>query len=266
MLEDYNENYITGWIKIFRSIRNHWIWKDPVKFQWWIDILLEVNHKKKTVVIGNKIFDCNKGESLNSVSNWAARWNVPKKTAYRFLTMLRKDSMIGLKSETVTTRLSVCNYEIYQQIGNGNVPASETHRKRIVPTNKNVKNERNNNIYIKGENFYKKEGDEAKKIIDEKPEFKNLFDEYRKFVSYILDYKNKDSKNKSGESLHEPYISILGLAKQLRFDQFVRHWHFSVVNKLDFYSIIDAIENNKSTKDRKDLNLVINTYLKRSVK
>lgn len=118
--EDINENYVSGWIKIFRSIRKHWIWKDPVKFQWWIDILLEVNHNTEKIAIGYKIFDCYRGQSLNSVLTWANRWGVSKKVAYSFLKMLEKDSMISLESVTVTTRLTVLKYESYQQTWNAN--------------------------------------------------------------------------------------------------------------------------------------------------
>lgn len=151
MVEDYQENYISGWVKIFRSVRSHWIWKDPIKFQWWIDILLEVNHSKNTVAIGYKLFDCEKGESLNSILTWAKRWNVSKKSAYNFLKMLENDSMIVLKSETVTTRLIVCNYDTYQSIGNGK--GTQGKRKGNAKetqgdTNKNYKNyknEKNNN-------------------------------------------------------------------------------------------------------------------------
>jgi hypothetical protein len=39
-----------GWIKLHREIRDHWIWKDPVKYQWWTDILLPV---KGLLIIGS---------------------------------------------------------------------------------------------------------------------------------------------------------------------------------------------------------------------
>ena len=38
-----------GWISLHRKIRDHWVWKDPIKLKWWIDILMEVNHSDNMV-------------------------------------------------------------------------------------------------------------------------------------------------------------------------------------------------------------------------
>jgi len=38
-----------GWLKIDRKIRDNWIWEDPVKLKWRIDILLTVNFEDKKV-------------------------------------------------------------------------------------------------------------------------------------------------------------------------------------------------------------------------
>lgn len=133
------ENFKTGWIKIFRSIRNHWIWNDERKLKWWIDILLEVNHVGKQVSIGYKIFECKKGECLISLQNWAIRWNVSKSVVNNFFTMLSNDGMIQIINETVTTRLIVCNYESYQD----NQNAFETQQKRKKTEQSTTKNEKN---------------------------------------------------------------------------------------------------------------------------
>ncbi len=115
-----------GWLKIDRKIRDNWIWEDPVKLKWWIDILLTVNFEDKKVPIGFKIFECKRGESLMSLVNWANRWNVSKSVVNNYFKMLEADEMITIKNETVTTRLTVCNYDSYQIIENAN----ETQQKR----------------------------------------------------------------------------------------------------------------------------------------
>lgn len=116
---------MSSWIKLFRDINKHWIWQNSDYLKWWLDILLEVNHAPAKVVINNKIYDCNRGEKLYSLDTWASRWGTNKSKVRRFLTLLRNDNMIVLKSETQTTRLTVCKYDTYQDMRNGD----ETHVK-----------------------------------------------------------------------------------------------------------------------------------------
>ena len=139
-VNEYSQNYGDGWIKIFRSIRKHWIWKDAEKLKCWIDILLEVNHADTKVAFGYTILECKRGQSLNSISTWAKRWNVSKKAAYNFLKMLSNDSMVVLESERVSTRLTVCNYDDYQFDRNAVWNGTETRGKREGITNNNKKN------------------------------------------------------------------------------------------------------------------------------
>ena len=139
IVSEPEENYKTGWIKVFRSIRNHWIWQDERKLKWWIDILLEVNHSEKPVSIGYRVFTCNRGECLVSLQSWGMRWNVSKSVVNNFFTMLENDGMIKTVNETVTTRLVVCNYESYQEDQN----ASETQTKRKKTRQSTTKNEEN---------------------------------------------------------------------------------------------------------------------------
>lgn len=103
-----------GWICLYRGIQDHWIWQDPVKLKWWIDILISVNHDDKKINIGLDIFECNRGQSILSLSNWAKRWSVSKHTVSNFFVLLKKDSMIETENLKKTIRITVCNYDDYQ--------------------------------------------------------------------------------------------------------------------------------------------------------
>jgi len=119
---------MSGWIKISRTLNKHWIWDNSDYLKWWLDILLEVNHTDSKVVIKNKIYECKRGEKLYSLDTWATRWKTHKSKVRRFLELLQNDSMIVLKSETQTTRLTVCKYEDYQDFRN--TDETQTKRKR----------------------------------------------------------------------------------------------------------------------------------------
>jgi DNA-binding transcriptional regulator YhcF (GntR family) len=113
IVKDIQENYATGYIKLYRSIRNHWVWEDPRKFQWWIDILMECNHDDKKVPIGFELFDCKRGQTLHSRLEWSKRWRVDESTVRRFLSMLEADGMIETENLKKTTRVTVCKYGSY---------------------------------------------------------------------------------------------------------------------------------------------------------
>ena len=117
---------MSSWIKLFRDINKHWIWQNSDYLKWWLDILLEVNHAPAKVVINNKIYQCERGEKLYSLDTWASRWGTNKSKVRRFFTLLQNDNMIVIKSETQTTRLTVCKYDTYQDMRHADV----THLKR----------------------------------------------------------------------------------------------------------------------------------------
>tara|TARA_R110002096_G_scaffold395791_1_gene591327 strand:- start:52 stop:786 length:735 start_codon:yes stop_codon:yes gene_type:complete len=144
-----------GWISIHRGIQDNWLWKDEREFsrlEAWLDILLNVNHTPKKVLIKNTLIEVGRGESLRSLDTWGKRWNWNKSRVRRFFNLLQKDSMIVTKNVRVTTLLTVCKYDSYQTIGNTNETqvkhkrnASET---QMTPNN-NVNNDNNENKEIK---------------------------------------------------------------------------------------------------------------------
>ena len=106
-------NKNSGFILVHRRIRDHWIWKDSKKLLWWIDILMECNHEGKTVNIGFQLIDCERGQTINSLLTWSKRWGVDISTVRRFFKLCENDQMIVTENLLKTTRLTVCNYDSY---------------------------------------------------------------------------------------------------------------------------------------------------------
>jgi hypothetical protein len=120
---------MSGWIKIHRSITDHWLYNEKrtySKLEAWYDLLLNVNYTDTKTVIKGKLYEVKRGQSIMSLDSWAKRWNWDKSKVRRFLVMLQKDEMIELISDNITTQLTICKYESYQ--GDGN--ADETRKKR----------------------------------------------------------------------------------------------------------------------------------------
>lgn len=142
-----------GWISLHRKIQDSFLWKDGRVFskaEAWIDILMEVqhDHKQSKIMIKNTLITCDRGQSVKSLTTWADRWNWSKSAVRRFLELLKTEGMIRTESVTKSTRLSVCNYNTYQQRRTADEP--QMNRKRnasepqVAPDN-NVNNGNNDN-------------------------------------------------------------------------------------------------------------------------
>ena len=145
-----------GWIKIHRKMMEHWIYQNSQYFHWWTDLLMNGNFEDKKILIKGNLYDCKRGQSLYSLDTWAKRWKVDKSKVRRFLQLLQNDGMIVIENVSVSTRITICKYECYQD--ERNADETEVKRKRnadetqMTPTkelkkDKNEKNEKN--IYRK---------------------------------------------------------------------------------------------------------------------
>jgi len=200
---DHNENYGDGWIKLFRSIRRHWLWEDPKKFQWWIDLLLEANHAEKKVLLGNTLHSCLRGQCLRSLRGWSRRWMTTPKTTLRFLKLLENENMITTQSVGNSTRITICEYERYQSVVNtkdhtpGYTKSSPSPHQ--VPTNKELKNERKEPLSKKSD--LKESSVVSKENEQEKKSAKKLFEAARVHFpgtkrGDVIEFENFYAKNK----------------------------------------------------------------------
>lgn len=122
---------MSGWIKVHRSITNHWLYTEKrvfSKFEAWNDILLTVNYVDTKTIIKGRLYEVKRGQSILSLVSWSKRWNWDKSKVKRFLNTLQLDEMLVIKSDTQTTHLTVCNYDSYQ--GERNTDETQMKRKR----------------------------------------------------------------------------------------------------------------------------------------
>lgn len=109
-----------GWIKAHRSMREHWIFQDPLLFKIWMDILWSANYEKKKVKIKGKIITINPGQFWTSIRKLSVRWDIDKNTVGKKLKLLQSDGMIFVDSmPNYGTLITVCNYALYQDFSTG---------------------------------------------------------------------------------------------------------------------------------------------------
>ena len=119
---------MSGWMKVYRSLTDHWLWEDRPfsKGQAWIDLLLLVNHTSKKILIDGALQEVERGQTITSVRKLCERWGWSNTKVRRFLKMLEADGMVKVKSDSKKTVINVVNYRFYQDSEND----SETTARR----------------------------------------------------------------------------------------------------------------------------------------
>ncbi|HFQ3078776.1 TPA: DnaD domain protein [Staphylococcus aureus] len=145
---------MTGWISIDRSIQNHWLFKEKrtfSKFEAWIYLLMEANHSKAKVPIGNQIVTVERGQRLRSILTLSDLFNWSRFKVKTFLDLLESDGMLEVKTTSKYTLITIVNYDFYQseqgrnQHQNDIKPTSKQHQSNINPTSKQHQTNTNNN-------------------------------------------------------------------------------------------------------------------------
>lgn len=115
-----------GWIKISRSIVEHWVFNNSQHFKWWIDMLVMANYADGEVVVGTRQVKLKRGQFIASLRYLSMRWNVSKDCVRRFLKLLESFNMIETSNNQKTTQITICNYARYQGWRDNNKTMSAT--------------------------------------------------------------------------------------------------------------------------------------------
>ena len=107
-----------GYIKVYRDIRDHWIWTDEEepfsRGQAWIDLIMAANHKDKTILFNGHPMEIKRGQYMTSLQSLADRWGWSRGKVRRFLDDLKSEQMIGKKRHSNGTLITLIKYGNYQ--------------------------------------------------------------------------------------------------------------------------------------------------------
>lgn len=107
---------MSGWIKIYREITQHWIFQDAEKFKWWIDMIFLASYEDNRVLVGNHLVSLKRGQFIASIAFLVKRWNTGKDKVINFLKLLQVDGMIDKVTDNNVSIITICNYESYQDV------------------------------------------------------------------------------------------------------------------------------------------------------
>ena len=117
-----------GYVKVYRDIRDHWIYDDKPydRTHAWIDLLMTVNHEDKILMFDGHPIKVIRGMCITSLHKLAARWGWSPGKVSRFLDDLEREVMIRQERNSKRTTISIVNYDIYQRSRNSERNSHET--------------------------------------------------------------------------------------------------------------------------------------------
>lgn len=149
------ENLDKGYIKLYRSIRDNWVWEEKPfsRGQAWIDIILSVNHKDAKILFNGSLVTVKRGTCITSIRKLAAKWGWSLEKTVKFLNELEKDGMIDKDSNRLRTLITVEKYSVYQDKPNTK-PNTKKTRSEHTPNTEPIQT-MNDKGMIKNEKEYK---------------------------------------------------------------------------------------------------------------
>lgn len=139
-----------GYIKLYRTIRRHWLWEDKPfsKGQAWLDLLLLANHSDHKSVAGGVVTEYHRGQVNVSQRYLAEAWGWSRKKVKAFIEDLKADNMVAeepRKEPPKGTVLTIVNYTFWQGILPEKEPLKEPPRNHQGTTEEPPRNTNNNN-------------------------------------------------------------------------------------------------------------------------
>ncbi len=103
-----------GWIKLHRTISQHWIFDDADLLRVWIAILLLASHKSSKLLFNGTLVEIPRGSFVVSKLQWSKQLKLSRQRLDRFLKILVRDQMIVQQTNKHRTFISVVNYAKFQ--------------------------------------------------------------------------------------------------------------------------------------------------------
>lgn len=108
-----------GYIKIYRSMFEHDLWKEKPfsRAQAWIDLLQLANIKDGKVWLKGSTVQVKRGQVFRSQDELANRWGWTRKAVRKFLGVLESEKMVTTKGTPIGTTITIEKYALYNDGG-----------------------------------------------------------------------------------------------------------------------------------------------------
>jgi hypothetical protein len=122
------ENPSKGYIKLYRSFRDHRYWKQKRKYskaEAFLDLLFEAAYSEIDLQVGFQVVHLKRGQCLIRQTSLARKWGWDRGSVKRFLNLLQVQQEATIKPTNKYSILTLCNYEDYQDWRPTNEPTRD---------------------------------------------------------------------------------------------------------------------------------------------
>ncbi len=103
-----------GFICISRGIRAHWVWKNPVYFKRWAELIMMANYDNREVSFNFQRVMLQRGQLAVNLSYLSKIWHISTQATQKFLVKLEVSGMVTRVVDDKVTIITICNYDRYQ--------------------------------------------------------------------------------------------------------------------------------------------------------
>lgn len=108
-----------GWIRLYRSVDEHWIFEREDYLAGWIKLLLLAGWKDRVKLVEGKPYVIPRGSFIESQRSLAAKWGWNRKKIEGFMQVLEGDHMIRREGDHRFTHYYIINYDSYNPVDEG---------------------------------------------------------------------------------------------------------------------------------------------------
>ncbi len=105
---------MTGWIKLHRSLMDHWIWGEPEAVVFWVALLMDANHTTVKKLFNGSLVEIKRGQLLFGLESFEKKTGVSIRKMRRYLSMMEKESMIDRQKRNKYSLITIANYDKHQ--------------------------------------------------------------------------------------------------------------------------------------------------------
>lgn len=141
-----------GWIKVYRKIRQSFVWTDANQLKLWLLILMKASHDGNRFLFNGQQVDVTSGQLVTGAHALAFEFNngVPRdnqvawRKVWRWVKRFENEGMLTIKSNNKYSVITVVNYHQYQSSDNPMTTQRQSTDNQVT-TIKNAKNAKNAN-------------------------------------------------------------------------------------------------------------------------
>lgn len=105
---------MAGWVKLHRSITDHWVFEDAEFFRCWMLMIMDANHQTKKHMFNGSLMTIERGQFIFGLEAYNRKTGMTIARLRRLLSMLETEGMINRQKTNKFSLISIVKYEDYQ--------------------------------------------------------------------------------------------------------------------------------------------------------